>query len=233
MKAHTMAGALLLAAVLLAAGWAMPAFAGAPEVSLDIFAPGTDAAAVSLLDLHAAEDGSACRGAVTLYGHGFEAAVRMEGGAVASAVLRAGLSSGPAGMFLADMDERQMIPCLLQHDGTAVSLLHKAVLENWDVERCRACAREELERWTRGGRGEFRLAFLPQRAFFGAVKVLTGDAGAPMDDVMRCSLGFDPNLVPHEERTAYGLALSRRDSSLALTVCAVQRAGAFWDAGKK
>ena len=204
---------------------ASPARAGLPEVSLDIFAPGMGAGVISVLELQAREGGEELHGPVAWSGHELAASVRMEDGRVAAAMLRGTQDGALIGMFMAEMAERNMLPALMESDGSRSDLMREAFDMGMDKDQCRRSAAGAMERWASQGKEAFGILFLPERVFLQAAAGMRGRPEAPLEEILRDSLGFDPNLVPQDEKMAFVLFLDRRDGSLAFRIGSVERPG--------
>ncbi|MGX8719302.1 MAG: hypothetical protein ACQGQP_09390, partial [Desulfovibrio sp.] len=213
------------AAVCLMLSPASPARAGLPEVSLDIFAPGMGAGVISVLELQAREGGEELHGPVAWSGHELAASVRMEDGRVAAAMLRGTQDGALIGMFMAEMAERNMLPALMESDGSRSDLMREAFDKGMDKDQCRRYAEEAMGRWASQGKEAFGILFLPERVFLQAAAGMRGRPEAPLEEILRDSLGFDPNLVPQDEKMAFVLFLDRRDGSLAFRIGSVERPG--------
>ncbi len=204
---------------------ASPARAGLPEVSLDILAPGMGAGVISVLELQAREGVEELHGPVTWIGHELAASVRMEDDRVASAMLRGTQDDALTGKLMAEMAERNMLPALMESDGSRSDLMREAFDKGMDKDQCRRYAEEAMGRWASQGKEAFGILFLPERVFLQAAAGMRGRPEAPLEEILRDSLGFDPNLVPQDEKMAFVLFLDRRDGSLAFRIGSVERPG--------
>jgi hypothetical protein len=211
---------------------ASPARAGLPEVSLDIFAPGMGAGVISVLELQAREGGEELHGPVAWSGHELAASVRMEDGRVAAAMLRGMQDNALMGMFIAEMSERNMVPALMESDGIKVDFMREAFDKGMDNEQCRRFAVEAMGRWASDGKKAFGILFLPERVFWQSGADVRALPKAPLDEILRNSLGFDPNLVPQDEKMAFGLFLDRGDRNIVFRIGSVENAGSlleYWN----
>ena len=82
-----------------------------------------------------------------------------------------------------------------------------------------------MGRWASQGKEAFGILFLPERVFQQTAAGMRGRPEAPLEEILRDSLGFDPNLVPQDEKMAFVLFLDRRDGSLAFRIGSVERPG--------
>ncbi|MBO6001915.1 MAG: hypothetical protein J6P53_00295 [Mailhella sp.] len=225
--AKTIKAFTAFAAVFLMLSSASTARDGLPEVSLDIFAQGMGSGVISVLQLQAEDGGKELRGPVSWNGHELAAGVRMEDGRVASAMLKGMQDDALTGRFMTEMAERNMLPALVESDGARSDLMREAFDKGMDKEQCRRYAEEAMGRWASQGKKAFGILFLPEEVFMQAAADMRGLPGAPLEEIIRHSLGFDPNLVPQSEKMAFGLFLDRADGSLALRIGSVEHPGSL------
>ena len=228
----TMKAFTVLAAVMLMLLAASPARAALPEISLDTFAPGIGVGVISNLKLQAEKDGKGYHGPAAWNGHELAVCVRMENGGVATAMLRGMQDNALTDMFIAEMSARSMLPVLMESDGVKVDFMREAFDRGMDKEQCRRSAEEAMGRWTSDGKKAFSILFLPEKVFWQAGADARSLPKAPLDEILRNSLGFDSNLVPQDEKMAFGLFLDRGDGSIVFRIGSVENAGSlleYWN----
>ncbi len=211
---------------------ASPARSALPEISLDTFAPGIGEGVISNLKLQAEEGRKGYHGPVAWNGHELNVCVRMEDGRVAAAMLRGMQDNALMGMFIAEMSERNMVPALMDNDGIKVDFMREAFDKDMDKEQCRRFAVEAMGRWASDGKKAFGILFLPERVFWQAGADVRALPKASLDEILRNSLGFDPNLVPQDEKMAFGLFLDRGDRNIVFRIGSVENAGSlleYWN----
>ncbi len=206
---------------------ASPAWAELPEISLDTFAPGIGSDVISLLNLQAKEGSKELLGPVAWDGHELAVCVRMEEDKVAATLLQGAQDNGLKDMFTAEMSKRDMLPAMIVSDGVKTDLMRKVLDNDISFGLCGGYAEDVMRTWAADGKKELRILYLPKKLFLEVGFAMHDSPEVVLNEAVTYSLGFDPNLVPIEERMAFGLILSREDDKLGIYICPVQLAGTF------